>query len=223
MIVGIRIGVVARAASASNRRPMLPIGPHRGLQSGLAPVRDKGLTGRAHASSAHCSLRTGRHVRAIVNPPNCCCRLPASQPRVSAAPVPEQEVRGRLLVARVRACCSRSGTRCRNQHSLWRQTMICRARCGASARRVNGKRANRSSSRCRTGRRAQRLCLRRPGRDRHGLRCAIRETGGVLSQGCLAGIPALLLLTTLLWLFGQGLQTFFPQLLKLKVLIYVPQ
>ena len=72
-----------------------------------------------------------------------------------------------------------------------------------------------------SGRRAQRLCLRRPGRDRHGLRCAIRETGGVLSQGCLAGIPALFLLTSLLWLWGQGLQTFFPQLLKLKVLIYV--
>jgi hypothetical protein len=42
-------------------------------------------------------------------------------------------------------------------------------------------------------------------------------------KAVLAAIPALLLLTVLLWLFGQGLQTFFPQLLKLKILIYVPQ
>jgi hypothetical protein len=38
-----------------------------------------------------------------------------------------------------------------------------------------------------------------------------------------AAIPALVVLTVLLWLFGQGLQTFFPQLLKLKILIYMPQ
>jgi hypothetical protein len=38
-----------------------------------------------------------------------------------------------------------------------------------------------------------------------------------------AAIPALLLLTALLWLFGQGLQSTFPQLLKMKILIYVPQ
>jgi hypothetical protein len=40
-----------------------------------------------------------------------------------------------------------------------------------------------------------------------------------------AAIPALILLTALLWLFGQGLQTFFPQLVKMKidVQIYSPQ
>ena len=38
-----------------------------------------------------------------------------------------------------------------------------------------------------------------------------------------AAIPALLLLTAMLWLFGQGLQQAFPQLLKMKILIYVPQ
>lgn len=38
-----------------------------------------------------------------------------------------------------------------------------------------------------------------------------------------AAIPALLVLTVLLWLFGQGLQSFFPQLLKMKILIYMPQ
>jgi hypothetical protein len=38
-----------------------------------------------------------------------------------------------------------------------------------------------------------------------------------------AAIPAMLMLIALLWLFGQGLQTYFPQLLKLKILIYVPQ
>jgi hypothetical protein len=41
-------------------------------------------------------------------------------------------------------------------------------------------------------------------------------------KAVLAAIPALLLLTVLLWLFGQGLQAFFPQLLKLKILIYMP-
>jgi hypothetical protein len=40
-----------------------------------------------------------------------------------------------------------------------------------------------------------------------------------------AAIPAMLLLTALLWLFGQALQGFFPQLLKMKVdiQIYAPQ
>jgi hypothetical protein len=40
-----------------------------------------------------------------------------------------------------------------------------------------------------------------------------------------AAIPALIVLTALLWLFGQGLQSFFPQLLKMKidVQIYSPQ
>ena len=40
-----------------------------------------------------------------------------------------------------------------------------------------------------------------------------------------AAIPALIVLTALLWLFGQGLQTVFPQLLKMKidVQIYAPQ
>ena len=40
-----------------------------------------------------------------------------------------------------------------------------------------------------------------------------------------AAVPALLVLTALLWLFGQGLQSFFPQLLKIKidVQIYAPQ
>jgi hypothetical protein len=37
-----------------------------------------------------------------------------------------------------------------------------------------------------------------------------------------AAVPALIVLTAMLWLFGHGLQAFFPQLLKLKILIYVP-
>jgi hypothetical protein len=37
-----------------------------------------------------------------------------------------------------------------------------------------------------------------------------------------AAVPALVVLTIMLWLLGQGLQTAFPQLLKLKILIYVP-
>ena len=40
-----------------------------------------------------------------------------------------------------------------------------------------------------------------------------------------AAIPALIMLTALLWLFGQGLQSLFPQLVKMKidVQIYSPQ
>jgi hypothetical protein len=37
-----------------------------------------------------------------------------------------------------------------------------------------------------------------------------------------AAIPALLILTVLLWSFGHALQSYFPQLLKLKILIYMP-
>ena len=37
-----------------------------------------------------------------------------------------------------------------------------------------------------------------------------------------AAIPALILLTAILWVFGHALQLFFPQLLKMKILIYVP-
>jgi hypothetical protein len=38
-----------------------------------------------------------------------------------------------------------------------------------------------------------------------------------------AAIPALVILTALFWLAGHGLQTFFPDLVKLKVLIYMPK
>jgi hypothetical protein len=37
-----------------------------------------------------------------------------------------------------------------------------------------------------------------------------------------AAIPALVLLTAILWVFGHTLQLFFPQLLKMKILIYMP-
>jgi hypothetical protein len=37
-----------------------------------------------------------------------------------------------------------------------------------------------------------------------------------------AAIPALIVLTAILWAFGQTLQLFFPQLLKMKILIYMP-
>lgn len=42
-------------------------------------------------------------------------------------------------------------------------------------------------------------------------------------KAVIAAIPALLVLTLLLWLFGHGLQSYFPQLLKMKILIYMPQ
>lgn len=41
-------------------------------------------------------------------------------------------------------------------------------------------------------------------------------------KAVVAAIPAILLLTVFLWLFGQAMQTFFPSLLKLKILIYMP-
>jgi len=43
-----------------------------------------------------------------------------------------------------------------------------------------------------------------------------------LMKAVLAGIPALLLLTAILWLFGQALTAFFPQLIKMKILITFP-
>ena len=41
-------------------------------------------------------------------------------------------------------------------------------------------------------------------------------------KAAFAAIPALLLLTVLLWLFGHGLQAVFPQLMKMQILINVP-
>jgi hypothetical protein len=38
-----------------------------------------------------------------------------------------------------------------------------------------------------------------------------------------AAIPALIMLAAMLWLAGRGLQTFFPDLVKLKILIYMPK
>jgi hypothetical protein len=43
-----------------------------------------------------------------------------------------------------------------------------------------------------------------------------------LIKAVVAGIPALLLLATLLWLFGQALQTYLPQLVKMQILIQFP-
>jgi hypothetical protein len=37
-----------------------------------------------------------------------------------------------------------------------------------------------------------------------------------------AAIPALIVLTAILWVFGHTLQLFVPQLLKMKILIYMP-
>lgn len=38
----------------------------------------------------------------------------------------------------------------------------------------------------------------------------------------LAGVPALILLGVILWFLGAGLQAFFPELVKMKILISVP-
>lgn len=42
---------------------------------------------------------------------------------------------------------------------------------------------------------------------------------GFFTKCVFAAIPALILLTTVLWLFGTALQTFFPDLIKMKILI----
>lgn len=41
-------------------------------------------------------------------------------------------------------------------------------------------------------------------------------------KAVLAAIPALILLTVILWFMGQALQTLFPELVKMKILITFP-
>ena len=41
-------------------------------------------------------------------------------------------------------------------------------------------------------------------------------------KAAFAAIPAILLVLIMLWLLGQALQAFFPALLKMKILIYMP-
>ncbi|HEY7083288.1 MAG TPA: hypothetical protein VH519_00630 [Hyphomicrobiaceae bacterium] len=41
-------------------------------------------------------------------------------------------------------------------------------------------------------------------------------------RAAFAAIPALLVLTAILWVFGHTLELVFPQLLKMKILIYMP-
>jgi hypothetical protein len=41
-------------------------------------------------------------------------------------------------------------------------------------------------------------------------------------KAVVAAIPALILLTAILWLFGSALQAFFPDLVKMKILISFP-
>lgn len=43
-----------------------------------------------------------------------------------------------------------------------------------------------------------------------------------LLKAVIAAIPALLLLTVILWFAGQALQAFFPELVQLKILISLP-
>jgi hypothetical protein len=49
------------------------------------------------------------------------------------------------------------------------------------------------------------------------------KLAGFFVKAVFAAIPALLIFAGLLWLVGQGLQAFFPDLVKLKILIYVPK
>ena len=45
---------------------------------------------------------------------------------------------------------------------------------------------------------------------------------GFFIKAALAAIPAMILMLGVLWLFGQALETFFPELLKMKILISFP-
>jgi hypothetical protein len=45
---------------------------------------------------------------------------------------------------------------------------------------------------------------------------------GFFIKAVFAAVPALLLLIVVLWLFGQALEAFFPELLKMKILISFP-
>lgn len=45
---------------------------------------------------------------------------------------------------------------------------------------------------------------------------------GFLIKAVIAAIPALILLTVILWFAGQALQVFFPELIQLKILISFP-
>lgn len=45
---------------------------------------------------------------------------------------------------------------------------------------------------------------------------------GFLLKAVVAAIPALILLTVILWFAGQALQAFFPELVQLKILISFP-
>jgi hypothetical protein len=46
---------------------------------------------------------------------------------------------------------------------------------------------------------------------------------GFFLKAAFAAIPALVILAAMLWVAGHGLQTFFPDLVKLKILIYMPK
>lgn len=46
---------------------------------------------------------------------------------------------------------------------------------------------------------------------------------GFFLKAVFAAIPALIILAAMLWLAGHGLQTFFPDLVRLKILIYMPK
>jgi hypothetical protein len=46
---------------------------------------------------------------------------------------------------------------------------------------------------------------------------------GFFVKAVFAAIPALIVLMAFLWMLGYGLQLYFPDLIKLKILIYMPK
>jgi hypothetical protein len=67
------------------------------------------------------------------------------------------------------------------------------------------------------------LALRAPGVAIVDIDMPFAKLASFFIKAVFAAVPALLMLTAMLWVFGQMLQTFFPHLLKLKILIYMPQ
>ncbi len=70
---------------------------------------------------------------------------------------------------------------------------------------------------------AEALALPAPGVTIVDLDVPFAKLATFFIKAVFAAVPALLMLTAMLWVFGQMLQTFFPHLLKLKILIYMPQ
>lgn len=56
----------------------------------------------------------------------------------------------------------------------------------------------------------------------HRLEVPMLQLSWFLIKAVVAGIPALILLTAILWLFGEALQSLFPELVKMRIIFSFP-